>query len=115
MWIFTRDGFFSAVEYIRNTKQHKAGDLVLVRARYRNDLEQLLKRLRYPVSGIKNTPQADYPYRTLVTKKAWAEYVKNTAEHINYPNFKDEVLKDATYDRSERYHNVWAAMAGYGY
>lgn len=102
MWIFTVDGFFSAVEA-------KGGGL-MIRARFREDLEHLIKR-GMADKIVDTTATADYPYRVFVTKKAWAKYVADSAMAIDYPNFKDKALAKASWDRSERYHRVWADMA----
>ena len=101
MWVFTVDGFFSAVEA-------KGGGL-MIRARFRSDLEHLIKRGM--ADKIVDTPQADYPFRVIVTKKAWAKYMADSAMAIDYPNFKGKALARASWDRSERYHRVWADMA----
>lgn len=101
MWIFSVDGFYSAVE-------SRVGGLV-VRARFREDLEHLIKRGLS--DKIVDTPDYDYPYRIFTTRKAWSKYVADSAMNIDYPNFKGRVLPGASEDRYFRYHKVWEAMA----
>ena len=105
IWVFTLDGFFSVVEVYDSPAE------VLVRGRFRDDLEKVLKH----TSAIKvfHTPDHDYPYRIRITKTEWAEYVYEAAQGIDYHNFKNAALKNATRERDDRYHLVWMAMAGY--
>lgn len=103
MWIFTVDGFFSAV-------LDKGTRKLVVRARFKEDLEKIMERLG-ATKVIDTSKYRDYPYRILTTNGAWARYVAECAEAIDYSNFKDRVLPKASRDRDARYHKVWAAMA----
>lgn len=105
MWIFTRDGFFSAVEHREND------GLVMLRARFRGDLERLVDRIAHDdPPAIQETPRADYRYRTVIEKGAWAEYLAHAALEIDYPNFKHEVLADAESERDSAYHRIWSVL-----
>ena len=128
MWIFTLDGFFSGVEHAENN------DFIHIRARWREDLENLKAALRiqrmsatfdYPLHdesnalwnimdlAIQETPAADYPYRMNVTRKEWQFYLKKAAEAIDYTNFKNAVHdRGGDADRLDRYFAVWSAMRG---
>jgi hypothetical protein len=132
MWIFTTDGFFSAVE---NRYQP---DFILVRSRWKKDLERLLRYLSpsrldetfdQPLHdeseaswnrtdlSIQETPSADYPFRMNVTKREWSNYLRSTAEGIDYGNFKDRIHassadNDDPEGRLEKYFQVWAALRG---
>lgn len=108
MWIFNVDGFFSAVEDRKNPVY------VIVRARYREDLEKIREKINLRFV-VEDTPDADYPYRLGMSKSRWAEYVSKSAGGINYDNFKSVALKDVGSVRSAQYHGVWATMAGYNY
>ena len=104
MWVFTLDGFFSAVE------TYVPGE-VLVRGRFREDIERLVQKTA--ATKVYHTPDHDYPYRVRLKKGEWARYVHEAAQAIDYTNFKEAALKDTTADRVERYHGVWATMAGF--
>lgn len=102
MWVFTKDGFFSAVEH-RGDKR-----MVCVRARVRQDLVNL--RAKLPgASRIVTTPDADYAFRVVVEKARWAGYVASAARDIDYDNFKNATTRDCAH-RSNAYHCVWSAM-----
>ena len=109
MWIFNKDGFFSAVEYT------PIKTCVLVRGRFEGDLENMLTHLGksdYSDVGVVHTPEHDYSYRVVVKKRAWAKYVWEAAKDIDYPNFKDAVVPyyGEERERSEKYHEVWAVL-----
>ncbi len=101
MWLFTTTGFISIVE-------HDADHLV-VRARDRFSLSLLAQS--YDVD-IRGTPTADYPYRLLLSKDQFKNFLHNQAGLINYKNFKSEVAVT----RSKAFANilvkVWSAMHG---
>lgn len=99
MWVFTRMGFFSVVENRNNNEE------VMVRARCIDDITRLA--LRLGTDPIINTPHADYPYRLICTKTAWANLMYETAEDIDYDNFKNTITKDPL--RSYCYSEVWFA------
>ena len=91
MWLFTKSGFFSAVEHHGDAKN------IILRARFEGDLERLLSD-----HGVRNvkvafTPAADYPYRAIIKRVKWAEIVRAEAMAIDYPNFKK-----AAHDGTER-------------
>ncbi len=103
MWLFTKDGFFSAVEH-RGDKR-----MVCVRARVRQDLVNLREKLP-GASRIVTTPDADYAFRVVVDKRRWAGYVAAAARDIDYDNFKNATTRECPH-RSRAYHAVWSAMA----
>ena len=100
MWIFNTDGFFSAVE------SKKEPGTVIVRGRFREDLEKAAKRFG---TEMHETPESDYRYRVFVTKEEWGEYLKETALKMDYSNFKDTVFKRQE-PRIGIYHEVWAEV-----
>ena len=109
MWLFNRDGFFSVVNH------DNIDECVLVRARFEGDLENMITHLCCSVvvlTEVMHTPDHDYPYRVIIQKTAWAKYVSDSAEGIDYTNFKDAVVPFGTEDRerSDKYHEVWAVM-----
>ena len=103
MWIMTTDGFFSAVQH------RDEPNILLVRARSRRDLEALSERIALHPSKILSTDNADYPFRVLIPREKWAEYLMSASEDLTYPNFKSAVGKTNP-ERAYIYHDVWSAL-----
>lgn len=118
MWIFCKHGFFSAVENWHDRRE------VLVRARFRGDLEKLLERFVWhehdsemeQLDGgggnkarfkVTSTPDADYAYRVSLPKRMWADIVQNIAGEIDYQNFKDSVHEGGNSARDAAYMGCW--------
>ena len=102
MWVFNKDGFFSAV-------QHKDDPgSVVVRARVHEDL--LLACDRMGVDGCERTlREADYAFRVTVPRALWVAYVRHTANDLlDYTNFKAAVHGEP--DRDRALLRVWQAM-----
>jgi hypothetical protein len=99
MWIFSKDGFFSAVEHLDNAEN------LMVRARCREDIERLAERLG---AEVVQTPDADYAYRITLSKQAFADYMRDAVMDLDYPNFKSACAGHGT--RARAYMNVWSAM-----
>jgi len=101
MWLFTENGFLSAVRKVDRPNE------VTVRSRDRKSLESLAK-----TAGVEIwvSPYGDYPYRAFVEPKVFAEWVKAQAMNITYDNFKNQVSKTRGYDYTHALHDVWAAM-----
>lgn len=102
MWIFTVDGFFSAVAD-RDRPGH-----IIVRMRVRGDGE----RLQAALGGgeLIETPQADYRFRIRTTHTRWSDYVGSAAAEIDYSNFKAAVGGRDGAERAHAYSDVWALM-----
>lgn len=105
MWTFTKDGFFSAVEDIKDHSR------VVVRAREKADIVRLAKKIG--VKPYKSGAYADYEYRLWAKKIDWAEYLAMSVTELDYPNFKDAMAKRFGAKRMDQLHTVWAVMAGY--
>ena len=99
MWLFTTTGFISIVE-------HDADQLV-VRARDRFSLSLLAQS--YDVE-IRSTPTADYPYRVLITKDQFKNFLHNQAGLIDYKNFKSQVSVVRGKVFSNTLLSVWSTM-----
>jgi len=96
MWIYTKEGFYSAVEdrFDPNT--------LIVRARVAGDLERL-----WPDADVLETPDADYRYRAALSRQEVAAAVAKAVLGIDYGNFKDSISDKR---RKSFYMMVWHAM-----
>ena len=101
MWLFTTTGFVSAVQ-----DRHDPHALI-VRAR---DKQSLLPLAETAGTQITATPTADYPYRTAITKDAFADWTYAQATGIDYPNFKSAVAHTRGHDFSDTLMGVWSTM-----
>ena len=104
MWLFTRQGFYSAV----HDNYCNEGE-IMVRARIIDDLERLLEKLNIDADILVHR-NADYRYRVKLTIEQWAEYVTNEAASIDYPNFKNAIITEGEHDRASAYMKCWEAM-----
>lgn len=106
MWLFTENGFFSAVEH------RDSEDLIVIRARDEADLISL--RIRHGLSGklhpIIKQEGSDYPARIIMHRATWVGVVSTEAANISYGNFKNRVKEVQGEDREHVYHKVWAVM-----
>jgi hypothetical protein len=106
MWVFTTDGFFSAVEHKEDPS------IIVVRTRTAQDAESLRDRLadmRCHVP-VQVTPTADYGWRLFVPRGSWSLYLQNMVEAIDYTNFKNAVATQQGLERADIYHDVWHVM-----
>ncbi len=103
MWVFTIDGFYSAVQH------RDQANALMVRARDREDLRRMQQRAGTDVP-ISHTPNGDYAYRITLDKGAWVAYLSAASEAIDYGNFKDAVGQRLGHDRAVLYLDVWATM-----
>jgi len=100
MWIFNRDGYFS----IHNSKVSRKN--VEIRARVKEDLENMRKKLGRSGSKVIHTPIADYPFRIDITRAEFSRYLTGEIALIDYDNFKYEI-KDRM--RGDILLDVWCA------
>jgi hypothetical protein len=98
MWIFTTEGFVSAV-YKEN--------MIQVRARDRKSLEDLAKDCK---SKIIHTPLADYPYRLETGREHLSAWLSKQAQLLEYGNFKSEVEDIRGFEFAAPLHKVWDVM-----
>ena len=102
MWVFTRDGFFSAVQHFEQP------DTSLVRGRVQSDVKALCEIMN---TELVENVEADYRYRTIVSRQAWSDYLQQAVRELDYPNFKNAmhgVFEDA--GRDQALMDVWSAM-----
>lgn len=102
MWIFSKVGFFSATV-------SESGSLQ-VRARVREDLDNLRKTYAPKLGETVELPGRDYPYRAYISHEHFAEAMTRMTLDIDYGNFKDKVAKTQGYDRAHLYGGVWGVM-----
>ena len=106
MWMYTKDGFFSAV-------QDRGDDgRILVRSRIKEDIEKLASYLDEARPDNKHeilvTPDGDYGFRMSVLRAEWKCYLHESVSDLDYFNFKSEVHGEP--DRDQAYMQVWSAM-----
>lgn len=89
MWLFTPDGFFSAVEHIDDP------DKIMIRCRARIHAQTLVDACPEDSKPelVETPPPADYRYMVTITRETWVYVVASFAAQIAYPNFKDEASK----------------------
>ena len=97
MWIFTTRGFVSIVS--KDCPQ----DSLMVRARFKGDIEAIFAGHNIKV---RRTDDADYAFRSVVTRQVVAEVLATQAFEINYSNFKDANNKK----RSGLLMKIWTAL-----
>ena len=113
MWLFTEDGFFSAV---LEQKGKHAGEIA-IRARVRDDLERLLEKYGQYMpgaTGISETPKnvvADYRYRIWLPREEYGVVVAMVAQAVAYGNFKSHVAETLGHERERPLHKIWSVMA----
>jgi len=108
MWLQTNIGFFSVVEHRENP------DLVLIRARAREDLENLCEQAAEAAEGfddrfIIEDRLADYQWRLIAPRDAWVQVLTNLTNDIDYDNFKTAV-GEKNKDRASLYLNIWTIL-----
>ena len=100
MWICLNDAFLSIVEFPKNRR------LLMVRARKREDL-----LAAFPGIQVQHTPERDYAFRIVVSRKTVANMLANRVELLDYENFKDSVADD---ERHDAYLDIWQTMMQWG-
>lgn len=101
MWIFTQDGFVSAVN------NGQVPGKLAVRARDKEALEILSITTGAEIQEFQGT---DYEYRVHVTRDDFNKWLTMHVETLDYSNFKNRIWSS----RGEVYHDacseVWSAM-----
>ena len=106
MWIFTKDGYYSAVQH------DDSPDTIQVRARIREDLVRLAEAVGLHPGQIIDTPlPADYGFRLNVDRGVFAAYVAKAVTGIDYvTDVKGHLSRDEP-DRKSAMMDCWSAMA----
>ena len=100
MWLFTETGFLSAVRHSENP------DVLIVRARDEESLRGLSVAAQ---TQIVATPEHDYPFRTMVSKDLFAEWVLEQVSNLNYLNYKGHMWEERPHFH-RALSDVWVAM-----
>ncbi|WP_210487244.1 hypothetical protein [Rufibacter aurantiacus] len=101
MWIASKFGFFSIVA---------KKDGFHVRARVRQDLEQLMAAVNL-AEPIQVWPEADYRYRVILIAQEIPLVFQALADSIDYNNFKDMIAETpAQGDKYGVYGQIWNIM-----
>ncbi len=118
IWIFTEHGFLSVVAYDTSrdrdmNERTKAlvdtgADLLLARTRDEGDMQRLQALL--PQVEYTRTDNADYRYRTVLTKPEWLDFISQVTDTLDYANFKDRVTEALGRDRHDLLMRVWSTM-----
>lgn len=101
MWVFTQNGFISAVRVETGSKIFK------VRARDRKALHDLAI---YADVEIIATPFADYPYRLFVDELIFGGYLLHELDEAKYINYKSRIAKTRGYTYAAACSAVWSVM-----
>lgn len=111
MWLFTKVGFFSAVEAAEPQPELGGpGDVLSIRARVEEDLDALRAAYAPKLGPTIQIPNRDYPYRAYITKEGWAEASARMSLDLDYGNFKSMVAATQGYERAHLYGDVWSVM-----
>ena len=106
MWLFTVDGFVSAVEEQRG--EHR-GEIV-VRAREAAALAAL-REVAPTLTPTVVFSDSDYRYRAWLGREEWAQALAELGRRVVYDNFKSEVLRrQGPTSYEEALHTVWLAL-----
>ena len=98
MWIVLNKSFLSIVKNRNNENQ------LLVRARVKGDIEKVFED-----ADVFEDMNADYKYRSYISRENVANVISYELLKIDYDNFKSSVSKNDL-DRSHAYMNVWSAL-----
>jgi len=107
MWLFTKSGFFSI------KKDDKVPETWHVRARVKNDLQNLITEKALPDNPIQEDCLADYRYRVILdNRQDMVILFCHLAAGIDYPNFKNEMhSRPDQAGKSHALMDVWLTMA----
>lgn len=107
MWIYTQNGFISAVEHF----DPKPGAEIVIRARHRDHLVAMLAHAGFGEkvqSMVLRTPENDYPYRAFVSRGVLQTILFEASRRLDYPNFKARCVKTLGHDAAFTLGEVWA-------
>jgi hypothetical protein len=101
VWVFTETGFLSAV------CTERGSNTIKVRSR---DLESLQTLIEQTGSDVIKTPNADYPYRVIISKDEFGVFLAKSLELMEYTNFKSQVYATRGSAFAHALSSVWSTM-----
>ena len=104
MWIFTLDGFFSAVQDKDDASR------IMVRSRIKEDLANILVRLETQDTKILEWIGSDYAYRVFIPRAEWRRYLEMMSDGLDYTNFKNAAVDYQDHERSRAYYDIWRRL-----
>jgi len=104
MWLFTIDGFYSAVQ------DKDRNDVIWIRARVKDDLSRLVTTYDVHATEILVDCGTDYKYRIGVWREEWVRIAGAVAHDINYNNFKYASETSLGKDRATVLADIWWTM-----
>ena len=109
IWIHTELGFFSITAFDPRIggQREDAADLLVIRARVREDLERIEEWIG---SEILATPEADYPHRVVTSREAWNAYLAHATAQVDYTNFKARIASRLGWFRHDVLLMVWSNL-----
>jgi len=103
MWLVTKIGFFNIIQY----PEDKAKDLLTIKARSRDDLENFNEFLPSLGEGkIEESHEADYRFRIKLPRQDAIYVVHCLVEQIDYKLTKPAIAEKYP-ERSGIYFSVW--------
>lgn len=111
MWIFTKQGFFSATNHAHRP------DVIHLRARYKGDIEKLFKEtgsdvremIKQDVNATIHKANAnDLGYYCDISKEVWVAICASVCNKIDYSYFSDVIKKGS--GREKAYSQVYNTM-----
>ena len=103
MWIYLKHAFLSIIDPAGDyAGGGPKGDKLLVRARFKGDIERVFPRAR-----VTETPQRDYRYRAMVSRETVAKVICAAVMSIDAKNFKGSVKERWRHDA---YAGCWGIM-----
>jgi len=106
MWIITNFGFFSIVE----KQGDKQTGTLTIRARVKEDLDNLREKFLPALGAISEDAGTDYKYRAKAPRLDVSHALGQIALDIDYSNFKNSVAQKQGQGRSKLYHELWDVL-----
>lgn len=104
MWVFTKRGFFTAVEDMDDA------NLLIIRCRVRADINNIRKAYFPEMSRTTFHEDFDYPYRARITKDDFARGMERLTKDIDYGRFKPAVEAMQGKKRANLYTSIWSRL-----
>lgn len=88
----------------------RSSEALLVRTRAEGDLRAMLSALELSGSRALSTPNADYPWRAMLSRGEWGRFLDLEIQDLDYPNFKSRILEAQGPARHDVYSRVWSTL-----